>query len=124
MESPADPSALTLLLLLAVAAAAGFTAGMCFYAERLRQAEWRIRRAEAMSNSLRQLSDEYRKRLRGKSPQQAEKKLREQERKLGVLRFQVGSLSNELKSLQPQSPDIIDLSEIRSVPIGGSEGRC
>ncbi len=115
---------LTLLLLLAFAGAAGFAAGLCFYAERLRQAEWRVRRAEAMCNSLRQLSDEYRKRLRGRSPQQAEKKLREQERKLGVLRFQVGSLNNELKSLQPRTPDIIDLSEIGSAPIGGSEGRC
>jgi hypothetical protein len=54
-----------------------------------------------MCNSLRKLSDDYRKRLHGRSPQQAEKKLKEQERKLSVLRFQVASLTGELDAMRP-----------------------
>ena len=124
LESSPDPSALTLLLMLAVAAATGFAAGLCLHAERLRQADWRARRAEAMCNSLRRLSDEYRKRLSGRSPKQAQKKLEEQERKLAMLHFKVGSLRSELKSLQPRSPEIIDLSGAGSAPAAGGEGRC
>ncbi len=90
-----------LFVLLMLAAAGGFAFGRWLGAERVRQAEWRLRRAESMCNSLRKLSDDYRKRLSGRSPQQAEKKLKEQERKLSVLRFQVASLTGELDALRP-----------------------
>jgi uncharacterized protein HemX len=90
---------LLLAALLLAAALGGFGIGISIRGERLRRAEWRIRRAEAMSASLRKVSDEYRRRLRVRSPQQAEKKLEDQERKLSLLRFQVANLSSELKSL-------------------------
>ena len=90
-----------LFVLLVLGAAGGFAVGRWLGAERVRQAEWRLRRAESMCNSLRKLSDDYRKRLHGRSPQQAEKKLKEQERKLSVLRFQVASLTGELDAMRP-----------------------
>jgi uncharacterized protein HemX len=121
---PALQKELPLLLLLVLALAAGFGLGTWLHAERLRQAEWRIRRAEAMCNALRKLSDDYRKRLSGRSPQQAERKLKEQERKLGVLRFQVASLSSELKSMRPPSSEVIDLIDASSSPRPPREGRC
>jgi hypothetical protein len=108
VQSLADASLagqeLLLAALLIAAAFAGFGIGICIRGERLRRAEWRVRRAEAMSASLRKLSDEYRRRLRVRSPQQAEKKLEDQERKLSLLRFQVANLSSELKSLHAPPP--------------------
>ncbi len=102
---------------LVLAALAGFGIGTWVSGERLRGAEWRIRRAEAMCATLRQTSDDYRRRLRVRSPQQAEKKLSDQERKLAMLRFQVASLSSELKSMRPPAPadgepEIIDLTGV------------
>jgi GTP-sensing pleiotropic transcriptional regulator CodY len=107
--------------LLVLAALAGFGIGMWICAEKLRRAEWRIRRAEAMCMALRKVSDEYRRKLRVRTPQQAAKKLEDQERKLGMLRFQVASLSSELKAVRPVSSDsapeeTIDLTDIRSRP--------
>ena len=107
-----------MLVLLIAAASIGFAVGRWLGAERVRQAEWRLRRSESMCNSLRKLSDDYRRRLSGRSPQQAEKKLKEQERKLSVLRFQVASLAGELKSMNapPTIRETIELSGIRSDP--------
>lgn len=113
-----------LIVLLAGAAGSGFAIARWICGERLRQAEWRLRRSEAMCHSLRKLSDEYRKRLSGRSPQQAERKLKEQERKLGVLRFQVASLNEELKSMRapPAIRETIELRGIRSGTTGPRRG--
>ena len=108
------------LVLLVAAGTAGFCIGVWFRGERLRQAEWRIRRAERMCGSLRKLSDEYRRRLSGRSPQQAEKKLKDQERKLALLRFQVANLGNELKALRSGAPAPEPVATIDMSEIGGS----
>jgi hypothetical protein len=110
-----------LLAILVCAAGGGFALGRWLAGERVRQAEWQLRRSEAMCTSLRKLSDDYRKRLSGRSPEQAERKLKEQERKLGVLRFQVASLTGELKSIRTPSPAdetgaTIELSSVRFEP--------
>jgi hypothetical protein len=127
--TPIPGQELLLTALILAAALAGFGIGIWIRGERLRRAEWRIGRAEAMCASLRKVSDEYRRRLRVRSPQQAEKKLSEQERKLALLRFQVANLSSELKSLRAPSPDggecpIIDLTGTRPDPVSGAERSC
>ncbi len=110
--------ALPLLGLLLLAAGCGFALALCLYSERLRRAEWRLGRAEQMCASLREVCDDYRRRLGGRSPQQAQKRLEEQQRKLSLLGFQVANLTSELKSLR-QTPtsdgggEIIDLTESR-----------
>ncbi len=107
--------ALPLLGLLLLAGGCGFALALCLYSERLKRAEWRAGRAEQMCGSLREACDDYRRRLGGRSPQQAQKRLEEQERKLSLLRFQVAGLTSDLKSLrQPRTDggegEIIDLT--------------